>query len=309
MDRDKCSINVEKIQNYAAGLGDHNNRINIPNDVKPWIDESRSHLNYDLIPCANYETAIKEKLSAAKLTRKLTLSGERKSILAMSFCVYAPTNNDHNLNRKYFEDCLKFIETLVGSNNIIAAQVHNDERTPHMHIVCVPLIQKKNKKGELKNHLSYKDFFGSPSQLRQLQTDFAKEVGAKYGLKRGNPRCKGQKNITINEYRANAERVEIINRGRKVNENLAAKIAEKKALTLEVETSMAAVKAAVKKERDFLERDLQKMTDVWNDGKRQIAEQEKLKAELENGNYELAQRIVFERQQQNRSNNAKFSRR
>lgn len=213
--REKCSVHAQKIKN-PGGLCDHNNRVNVPDDLKKWIDESRSHLNYDLIPCADYKKAVDEKIQAAGITRKI----RKDAVLSASICSYAPTVDDFELNKKYFKDCVEFFKKTIGENNIIAATVHNDEKTPHLHLVFVPIIKKPNKKGKIVSCLSYKEFYGEPYLLKKLQTDFANEVGKKYGLRRGNPRGKGERNITINEYRANAERVKKLNELKVLNENL-----------------------------------------------------------------------------------------
>lgn len=36
----------------------------------------------------------------------------------------------------------------LGEDFIVSAKVHNDEATPHIHIVFIPVVHKKNKNGE-----------------------------------------------------------------------------------------------------------------------------------------------------------------
>lgn len=210
----KCSINVEKIKDIErlAGLGGHNNRTKIGRLAEKYIDSARSHLNYDLISCADYSVAVNEKLNNAGLVRKI----RKDAVLAGSFCVNAPTKDDHELNKKFFVDCVDFISNLVGKDNVVSAQVHNDEKTPHLHLVFVPIIEKKNKKGVLTKCLSFKDLIGTKPLLTRLQTDFYQVVGKKYGLERGVP--SHQKHITTREYRANRERVELLNQVEAQNE-------------------------------------------------------------------------------------------
>ena len=38
----------------------------------------------------------------------------------------------------FFSDCYKFFEERYGEKNIIAAVVHKDESTPHMHLNLMP---------------------------------------------------------------------------------------------------------------------------------------------------------------------------
>lgn len=217
MSQKKCSIHVEKVK-VISGLDNHNNRKKLKDDAKPYIDKTRSHLNYDLISCKNYDATIKEKLNNAGLVRKI----RKDAVLAGSFCVNAPTTDNHSLNKDFFKDCVEFLSKLVGKENVVAAQVHNDEKTPHLHFVFVPIIKKPNKKKELVNSLSYKDLIGSKPLLRKLQTDFFLEVGKKYGLARGEPSDK--KHISTREYRANAERMERLNIMEKINREKMAEI-------------------------------------------------------------------------------------
>lgn len=201
----KCAIHVEKVK-VITGLDNHNNRKKIKDDAKPYIDKSRSHLNYDLVSCGDYSAVVNKKIKNAGLVRKI----RKDAVLAGSFCVNAPTVDNHELNKQFFKDAFDFLSKLVGFENVVSAQIHNDEKTPHLHFVFVPLIKKPNKKGVVENCLSFKDLIGTKPLLKKLQTDFYLQVGKKYGLERGEPSDK--KNITIREYRANKARVEAINK-------------------------------------------------------------------------------------------------
>lgn len=209
----KCSIHVEKVK-IIGGLDNHNNRKKIKDDAKPFIDKNRTQLNYDLIECKDYNKAIQNRIKSAGLTRKIRTD----SALAGSFVINAPTKDNDFINQAFFYDCLNFISKLVGKDNVIAAKVHNDEKTPHLHLVFVPIIEKPNKKNELVKVLSYSDFFGKKKQLQDLQTNFYLEVGQKYKLARGVPSDK--KHISTREYRAEKKRVEKINELEKENEKL-----------------------------------------------------------------------------------------
>ncbi len=70
----------------------------------------------------------------------------------------------------FFSDCYKFFAERYGEENIIAAVVHNDETTPHMHLNLMPVTKD--------GRLCSKQLFDKP-QLQQLQTDFYEAVGKK----------------------------------------------------------------------------------------------------------------------------------
>ena len=63
-----------------------------------------------------------------------------------------------------------------GSENVVGWSIHRDEQAPHLAVYVVPLKDGK---------LNAKHFTGGKKVLSQLQTDFAKDVGLRYGLERG----------------------------------------------------------------------------------------------------------------------------
>lgn len=47
---------------------------------------------------------------------------------------------------KYFNCCMKFLEDLVGKENIVMAQVHYDEDTPHLQAYFLPIVNEVKRK-------------------------------------------------------------------------------------------------------------------------------------------------------------------
>jgi len=112
--------------------------------------------------------------------------------------------NGHVRRKKDIEewakDCYEFMAKKYGRENILSFVVHLDETNPHIHCYIVPLTKD--------GRLSYTDLFGgSHAQTaaaarkdggkpnfqrqmslatKQLHTEFADEVGDKWGLERGN---------------------------------------------------------------------------------------------------------------------------
>lgn len=96
-------------------------------------------------------------------------------------------------SRRYFEDALKWLVDRHGKENIMASAVHNDETTPHMAVYVIP----KDDQGKL----NCRKFLGGRAKLSAMQTDFAKKVGEKHGLKRGIKGSKA-KHKTIKQFYA-----------------------------------------------------------------------------------------------------------
>lgn len=84
----------------------------------------------------------------------------------------------------YFRDALAWIgHRFGGVENIKLAVVHRDETTPHMQVLLVPLIEGK---------LQANKVIGGPPGMRQMQTDFALDVGKPHNLERGIERKPGE---------------------------------------------------------------------------------------------------------------------
>ncbi|WP_165905151.1 MobV family relaxase [Parashewanella curva] len=102
--------------------------------------------------------------------------------------------------RQYFKDALVWLsKELGGQQNIISYVVHNDETTPHLQAIFAPVVDGKlNSKALLG---------GTKHRMTELQTNFANDVGNKYGLKRGVERSKAR-HQTIREYYSATKQVE-----------------------------------------------------------------------------------------------------
>ena len=80
--------------------------------------------------------------------------------------------------REYFQIALNFISSKIGQQNIIAATVHMDEKTPHMHLSFCPITKD--------NRLSAKDLLGNQAGLSRWQTEYHSSMSARWPeLERG----------------------------------------------------------------------------------------------------------------------------
>lgn len=143
----------------------------------------------------------KNSLEAAmqNYTEKLPEKVRKNAVHAVEVVITA-SKEFFDLNGKtglyYLQDAaIYMINKLGGEDNILFWAIHMDEKTPHIHLVMMPLYEGK---------LNYKHYLGGKKDaLIQLQSDFAREVGEKYGLERGRPRIEtGRKHITVGQYYA-----------------------------------------------------------------------------------------------------------
>lgn len=169
-------IRLQKFTNGSVrGIQSHDLREKDPL-TNPDIDKTKTIDNYSLVECTSYNKCIKNKIESLNNERKI-----RKNAVVM--CQFIVTSNKEFFDeltpdeeKRFFIDSLEFISNRYGSNNIVSAIIHKDEKTPHMHVNFTPI--KDNK-------LSAKSIFGKKVELQNLQTEFYNIIGKKWNMERG----------------------------------------------------------------------------------------------------------------------------
>ena len=90
--------------------------------------------------------------------------------------------------KRYFKECFKFMTEYngIGKENILTAVVHLDEETPHMHLVYMPVVNAKDKKGNTIRKISASEFWKGKDSYKKLQNQFYKYITEKgFDLERG----------------------------------------------------------------------------------------------------------------------------
>lgn len=124
-----------------VGLQRHNQRENRNYSNKD-IDTTMSDLNFDLVNSQNisFTKKVKDIIDSKRTTKKAI----RKDAVTYCECIISSDNDffrnlDIKEQQRFFEVSLKFLENRIGKDNIISANVHLDETTPHMHLGFVPI--------------------------------------------------------------------------------------------------------------------------------------------------------------------------
>ncbi len=158
----------------------------------PQIHSERTKNNYRFTPYfgKTYTEFINGRI------KELGLSPRKDAVVMNSFVVGSDKQFFDGLSRveqyNFFSDCYKFFAERYGEENIIAAVVHNDETTPHMHLNLMPVTKD--------GRLCSKQLFDKP-QLQKLQTDFYESVGKRWGLQRGKEGSQ-KKHLSTAEFKA-----------------------------------------------------------------------------------------------------------
>ncbi len=158
----------------------------------PQIDSERTRNNYRFTPYfgKTYTEFINGRI------KELGLSPRKDAVVMNSFVLGSDKTFFDGLVKieqyNFFSDCYKFFAERYGEENIIAAVVHNDESTPHMHFNLMPITPD--------GRLCSKQLFDKP-QLQQLQIDFYEAVGKRWGLQRGKEGSQ-KKHLSTAEFKA-----------------------------------------------------------------------------------------------------------
>lgn len=198
---EKMSYGIVRIQKYnnsqVRGIENHLERRNTT--TNPDIDKSKSKMNYDLTAMKDrtLKSMIKEKLQNVEIKKK------RKDVVTMVEMLFTASpeffeNMTDDEIRSYFQNCYEFAAKKYGAENIIAADVHLDEKTPHMHLELVPIS---------KGRLCAKDLFNH--KLEELQEQAHQQVFSHYGLERGDSHRKAKHISTLNYKILTLEKKEI----------------------------------------------------------------------------------------------------
>ena len=182
--------------------------------TNPDIDKNRTKLNVDLANEENiiYTEKINKIIEDAGVTRKIqddaTLMCE--FIISSDQVFFKEKSREESL--KFFQSSLGWFEERYGKQNIIAASVHYDETTPHMHLSLVPVTNNvrkrvKNKDEKIirvqaetdKSRLSAATLFDK-KELKEIQKSFYIDVGSKFGLERGEEGSKTE-HLSVKDYK------------------------------------------------------------------------------------------------------------
>ena len=197
--------NAKYKRDNLKGIFRHNERRN-KNFSNHNIDKEKSYLNYSLKkPKYSYEKEFD------RMREEYNLKGQIKTVSNIA-CEYIITSNKEFFERigeketkRYFEVAYQFVCEYknLGEQYILSAKVHMDEQSPHMHLVFLPVVHTKDKKGNNIDKLACSEFWKEKDSYRQLQNAFYNYmVSYNFELERGLPKEEtGRQHIDLKEYK------------------------------------------------------------------------------------------------------------
>ena len=141
----------------------HHERTKEKYASNPNINTERSKYNFHIVkPTTSYKRESDNRITAARCrTRK-------DSIRFIDTLITASPKFFKGKKREevkaFFQTAVDFLSRKIDKDNIFAATVHLDEKTPHMHLCFTPITND--------GRLSAKDIIGNRVQLTKWQDDF-----------------------------------------------------------------------------------------------------------------------------------------
>lgn len=159
------------------------------------VDQSGRHVGYicragDESPVP-LEQAIERRMGELNTKRKI----RDNQVRAMGFIVSSNDALDENAAREFLDKSVQWFGARYGYENLLAAQIHLDEGTPHAHIWIAPVIRGED--GH--DRLCAKELFAPDKRrknadgkwevtaqgtMSRLQEDFWEQVARPYGYER-----------------------------------------------------------------------------------------------------------------------------
>ena len=207
-------LHMEKAHGSDSGTTAHIERFIIPKNADP----TRTHLNRKLITypdgIKDRSAAIQRRLEEVGLTRKIG----NNQVRAIRINVSGTHEDIERIEKEgrldeWCADNIRYFADLFGKENIVAAHLHRDEETPHIHVTLVPIVkgERKRRKREEQAKKRYRkkpadtvrlcaDDIMTRLKLKSYQDSYAVAM-AKYGLQRGIEGSKARHKSTTQYYR------------------------------------------------------------------------------------------------------------
>lgn len=160
-------LHMDKFGREAVrGIQSHNQRER-KSRSNPDIDSEKSNLNYDLHneDRVGFQKVINNRLDSLNLKRAPRHDAVYMCGVIVSSNLEFFQNLEAAEQKRFFQSAKNWLEDFVGPENVIAANVHLDEKTPHLHFCHVPVTPD--------GRLCAKDIY-TRSCLKRMQSELPK---------------------------------------------------------------------------------------------------------------------------------------
>lgn len=316
----------------AGGLNRHITRKEFvyedgKNTVKTWVpknaDPSKTAKNVELVSREftnsagkTYELtlqqAVDQRLREAGIKRRkgqascleIIFTGSHDRMVAMS----------RNELMKWSADILKWAKKQWGEENVVSASLHVDERTPHIHMIVVPIVtgqsrrtkfhqeHKKSTKTYKINHDKLrlcKNEVYTKAKLYEYHDSLFQEVNKTYGLERGEFALPGSKKKHQDSIDYNRQLAEEAAERRSLLTEIQADYAEIQGDIQELQTKKDTLSSKVEEEQKKLDAAEAKTKEAEEESRKAEEKLNDLEGKIENNKGVIdRQKEVYDRQKE-----------
>lgn len=193
---------TEKGTVSSGGIGNHIDRVVGEEHTYKHADPERRNLNQNFKITAHCSEALHEAIKNRIAEGYKGKTAIRKD--AVKYQTHVLTGSHEEMEKifskketanAWLKANLEFIKSEYGKENIVRFVLHRDEKTPHLHVVTVPLTKD--------GRLSAKEVMGNPLAFKKRQDRYA-EAMKSFSLNRGIENT-GIKHESAKEYYARME--------------------------------------------------------------------------------------------------------
>lgn len=174
---------TEKGTVSSGGIGNHIDRVVGEEHTYQHADPTRKHLNQIFKITSHCSKPLHEAIKKRIEEGYKGKTAIRKD--AVKYQTHVLTGSHEEMKKIFSNDetakawlkaNLEFIKAEYGKENIVRFVLHRDEKTPHLHVVTVPITKD--------GRLSAKEVMGNPLAFKQRQDRYA-DAMKQFGLFRG----------------------------------------------------------------------------------------------------------------------------
>lgn len=204
-------FHIEKRHSISSGLNRHITRKHWMNGkLVDWVpanaDPERTKENVELVSREFANSHVSNSLQSV-VNRRIADAGvkpRKTSVTSLEMIFSGSSEVMCNMSREevlaWAQDTLEWAQKTWGKENVVSASLHLDEKTPHIHMIVVPIVKGQSRRTKFeqekrKKKKSYKINFDKPrlcanevyteEMLYSYHDNYAAEVSIKYGLERG----------------------------------------------------------------------------------------------------------------------------
>ncbi|GHU54681.1 mobilization protein BmpH [Bacteroidia bacterium] len=192
-------LHLDKASGNDAAMSAHIERTIEPKNA----DKNRSYLNRELLTfpneVKNRTEAIRHRIENAGIKRKIS-HNQVRAIRIMLSGSPEEMKRIEEIGRldDWCRDNVDWLRKTFGTENLVSAVLHLDEKTPHIHATVVPIVQGERRKAKTEKDNDKKKYKKKPAnstrlcaddvmardKLKAYQDSYAEAMN-KYGLQRG----------------------------------------------------------------------------------------------------------------------------